>query len=103
MDTKSKIDYIKSVINEWGSTSASQLELESSPCLFSSGSGKNSTIVLVESFYSAAVFAVTYNDDILISESWIPYEELDKEAIDEIYSIIIAYEKSNIITYGSNE
>jgi hypothetical protein len=103
MNTQKRIDYIKRVIIEWGSTSSSELELESSPCVFSCGSGKNSTTVLADRFSSDGVTTITYNDDIQISENFISYEELDKEVIDEIYSVILNYEKSNIIIYGSNE
>jgi hypothetical protein len=103
METTKSIAHIKRVINDWGSTSSSELELESSPCVFSCGSGKNSTTVLAERFSLDGVTAVTYNDGIQISENFIPYEKLDKEVINEIYTVILNYEKSNLITYGSND
>jgi hypothetical protein len=89
MKKKKMIEEIKRVIGEKGMTTSGELELESSPCISSIGNGKNNVSQLVESFYSDKVEAVTYHDEIALCEEFIPYEELKKEIIEEIYDIIV--------------
>jgi len=95
-DKKAKIHRIKSIIAEYGGTSSFELELDASPCMNSIGNNRGNICQLVEHFYSDYVTAVTYDDDVEISEDNYDYEELSDELIDEIYEIVVKYEKDCI-------
>jgi hypothetical protein len=87
-EREEKIEFIKKVLNTWGTTSTSELELESSP-IYNNLTGKICT--LVEEFTEDYVRVVTYDDDIDIDEEDVPYEKLSDDLIDEIYSLIEQY------------
>ena len=84
---------IKQVIEDLGSTSTFELELQSSPCINSIGNGKNNVCQLAEHFKHDGIDAVIYHDDTELGEDFIPYEDLKKNVIEEIYEIILTYEK----------
>lgn len=98
MTKQEQISEIKRIINEWGSVTSSELELESSPCVNSIGNSIGNISQLVEHFYSDGVEAVTYHDEIELGEEYIYYENLNENTIDEIYHIIEQYELSMIKT-----
>ncbi len=98
MNTKaSKIAVIKRIIEVWGETTASELELESSPCLSSTGTNKNNISMLVENFNSDDVTVITYHNETEINEVDIPYEDLSNDLIDEIHQIMLDYEEDQAI------
>jgi len=84
-----KIEYIKRVLSNWGMTTTAELELESSP-VFNNVSGK--VCALVEEFTQDYVRVITYDDEIIITEDDVPYEDLSDDLIDEIYEIIDQYD-----------
>lgn len=84
-----KIAFIKDVIAKWGETSDCELELESSPCLFSMGNGD--ICELVEDFCSDHVRTTIYIDQTEIEFNHYRYEELPDHIIDEIYEIMKKY------------
>ncbi len=93
MNTKaSQISEIKKIIREWGSTSTSELELESSPCISSIGNDKQNVSQLVEMFYADHVEAITYQHDVEIGWDDIDYEDLSNEIINEIWHIMMDYD-----------
>ena len=94
MKKKKMIEEIKLVIGTWGITSASELELGSSPCINSIGNGKNNISQLVEHFNFDGVTAITYHDEIELGEEEILYEDLKKPIIKEIYKIMLNYEET---------
>lgn len=89
---EAKISKIKSIIANWGATTASELELESSPCLNSIGNGKVNVSELVEEFYADRVETITYQDELDLGYNSYTYEELPDDIIDEIYDIIVRYD-----------
>jgi hypothetical protein len=93
-----KINHIKKVLNTWGITTSSELELSSSP-VYNNLTGKICT--LVENFNLDGVGVVTYDDDIDIYEYDIPYEDLSDDLIDEIYEIIDQYDVAQNKLYDS--
>lgn len=95
-DKKAKIAKIKSIIEEWGTTTTCELELNSSPCLNSIGNNKNNVSELIEQFFSDHVSSIIYHDEIEFGFKDYNYEELPDEIIDEIYEIIVKYEKDCI-------
>ncbi len=93
----SKIAYIKRVIADWGSTTTAELEAEGSPVISSIGNHPN-TSVLVETFYSNGVEAVSYVDEMETGSNTIAYEDLSDDVIDEIYILIERYEADQVQT-----
>jgi hypothetical protein len=92
-----QIAYIKKVIKEWGSTTAGELQLESSPCVNSLAGGD--VCELIESFNIDDVESVVYDrKGNEIDWNNISYEDLSEDLIDEIYNIIEAYEADMIRT-----
>ncbi len=91
-DKEAKIDRIKSILSTWGMTTASELELECSPCLRSTGSNKNNISELVEEFIEDYARVVTYHNETEIAENDVPYEDLPDDIIDEIHNIIEQYD-----------
>lgn len=76
-------------------TSTSELELESSP-VFQNLNGRLCS--LVEEFLEDRVRIITYDDEMIINESDVDYEELSDDLIDEITTIIEDYEAEQIQT-----
>lgn len=83
-----KINFIKETLSTYGQTNTAELELESSP-VFQNHTGK--ICQLVEEFTQDYARVVMYDDEIVIHEDDVPYEELSDELIDEIYEIIEQY------------
>jgi hypothetical protein len=98
MTKTEQISEIKRIIGEWGSTSCSELETESSPCIRTIGNGRNNISQLAETFCVDGVEAVTYQHDMEISWDNVDYEDLSEDIVDEIYHIIEQYEVSNLKT-----
>ncbi len=88
---KEQIKNIEAIINEWGSTSSQELQLESSPVYEHLGKEHFS---LVDRFNADDVDIITYNHGEIVDEFSIPYEELDELLIDEIHNIIEQYQVS---------
>jgi hypothetical protein len=88
MDKKEIIARIKELVEKHDSPSFSEMEVESSPCIYSLGD----TIILVESVSYNDVTAVTYSDDEEEDENDIPYEDLDDEILNEILEILEKYD-----------
>ncbi len=88
-DRQNKIDRIMEILNMWGQTTTSELELESSP-VYNNLTGRICS--LVETFNPKYVSVVTYDDDIDINEFDVNYEDLSNELLDEIYEIIDKYD-----------
>ena len=85
----SKIAFIKKTLSEWGMTSTAELMLDSSP-VYQNMNGR--VCSLVEEFTEDYVRVVTYDDELIISEDNIPYEDLDDDLIDEINGIMETYD-----------
>lgn len=91
MKKKKMIKRIKEVIAEWGSTSSGELGLESSPCVNSVGK----ITQLAEKYNLDDVVVIAYDKDgNELDETYVPYENLSKETITEIYDVITDYELS---------
>lgn len=89
MKKKKMIKKIKEVISEWGSTSSG--ELESSLCVNSIGNFTQ----LAERYNLNDVVVIAYDEDgNELDETDVPYENLSKETIAEIYELITEYEVS---------
>ncbi len=98
MNTKAtKIAVIKRIIQVWGETTSTELELDASPCLSSTGTNKNNISMLVENFNSDDVTVITYHNETEINEVDIPYEDLNDDLIDEIHQIMLNYEEDQEI------
>ena len=91
MDIKEKIGRIKSIIENWGSTTSGELALEASPCVNSLAGGD--VCELVESFNLDDVDTVVYDrkGNELDYNSY-TYEELSEDIIDEIFDIMENYD-----------
>jgi hypothetical protein len=85
-----KIKRIQHILNEWGSTSCCELELDHSPSLNSMAGGNIAE--LVEEFDVNTVSAVTYDDDMEIGWNDYTYDELSDDVIDEILEIMEDYD-----------
>jgi len=100
MNTKaSKIAVIKQVIEKWGETTSSELELSASPCLASTGSNKNNFSQLVERFKEKGVDVVSYHNETELNDFFIPYEDLREDLIDEIHKIMLDYKEDQEIEH----
>ncbi len=91
MNKEEKIADIKRIIKNYGSTTTSELELGSSPCILSTGN-KTNVSILVEGFNADDVDVISYVNETVIAEESFEYEELSDEIVDEIHSIILDYE-----------
>lgn len=91
MSREIEIKRIKAIIKEWGTTTACELSLGSSPCINSIGSGKNNVSQLVERFNSESVTAVTYHDQTELGEEEIAYEDLSDDILSEVVDILEVY------------
>ena len=95
--TKEKtIKRIKEIINEYGSVSTGELELDSSPMVNSIG-GK--IFQLVEYFRLNTVSTTVYHDDIELFDIDVNYNDLSKDVLDEILDILVDYETDMEKTY----
>jgi hypothetical protein len=86
------IAYIKRVLTEWGETTACDLELDSSPCLYSVGTNKLNVCELVEEFRPNGVSTVTYQNEMDLGYTDYLYSELSDEVLEEIVSVMEDYE-----------
>jgi hypothetical protein len=84
-----QIDDIKRILGEWGMTTTAEMELESSPVYHNTN---GSVCALIEEFTQSYVRVVTYNDELIIDESDVEYEELSDELISEIHTIMEQYD-----------
>ena len=90
MKKQEQINEIKRVVHDWwGSVTTEQLQLDASPCL---NSIDDVVVQLIERFNKDDVTAITYYDDVEISERDFLYEKLPYNIIDEIYHIMMEYE-----------
>jgi len=93
MHTKrAKIEYIKTILERWGEVTATDLELDSSPCIFSQGSEDTNISVLVEEFYPDHCNALTYIGEHSENYERYEYEDLDEDVFAEVLAIIEDYE-----------
>lgn len=81
-----------------GDVTTADLEADASPCISSSGTGRNNISVLVDRFSVNNVGVFTYHNETEIAEDDMPYEELDEEIIDEILELLeqaeVEYDKT---------
>ena len=91
-DRSEKIRYIKKVLDDWGATSCSELELDHSPSLNSTGNGGGNVCELAEEFSVDGVRTIVYDDETELEYNNYKYDELDDEIINEIYWIMEGYE-----------
>ncbi len=98
-DRERKIAIIKRIIEVWGETTVTELELDHSPCLNSIGNGIMNVSELVEEFMPNGVNTITYHDDMDLGYSNYSYDELPDEIIDEIYQIMLDYEEDQAIEH----
>lgn len=89
---KAKIKYIETILKRWGDVTATDLELDSSPCIFSQGSGDTNISVLVEEFYPNHCTALTYMGENSENYEDYNYEDLDEDVFAEVLAIIEDYE-----------
>lgn len=92
-----KVDKIKEMINDWGETSTAELEADCSPCVSSTGSRPNVS-VLVERFSYSTCLLVTYVDELETSEEWVAYEDLSEDVLDQIYELLEPWDVDNYKT-----
>jgi hypothetical protein len=83
---------IKHILEEWGNTTAGELQLDHSPCKNSIGEGKSSVVELVEYFNHTDVGTIVYQDEQELDENFYSYEELDDDLLDEIANIMENYD-----------
>jgi len=95
---KSKLDYIKKVINEFGSFNTGELELEDSPCLECT----SKTSILVDEFYPEEGVVNTYVEDILVDSDTVLYKNMTDEVLDEICLLVENYEADCLQTEKRN-
>ena len=88
MKKKKLIKEIKSIIQEWGSTSVGEMELESSPVFLSPSKGH---IMLIEQFNPETVTIVTYIHESEVDDHNVSYEELDYDILFEVHGILDRY------------
>lgn len=88
MIIQEKIEEIKKIIDEWGSVSTGEMELESSPLYnyFSKDSYQ-----LIEEFHKENIKVISYVHETEVGEFDVPYEILKYDLINEIYDIIKKY------------
>lgn len=94
MHTKtSQIAVIKRIIEVWGETTSTDLELDSSPCLNSINNGHVNVSELVEGFRPDGVDTITCQGENVLYYSHYSYEELSDGIIVDIHKIMLDYEK----------
>lgn len=92
MTRDEQISKITSIIQEWGSTTSTDLELVKSPCIKSLGNNHFTMTKSIESFYEDGVEVVTYQDGIEKDFEFLEYDELSDKVLDEVFEIIDAYD-----------
>jgi len=92
------IGEIVRILNEWGQTTATELELDCSPCLRSIGNEAMNVVELVEEFRPSGVATLTYHDQIELGYSEYQYDDLPEDIIEEIYRIMEDYEADQLRT-----
>jgi len=95
-DRSEKIRYIKNVLNDWGSTSCTELERDHSPSLSSIGNGDSNICELVEQFSVDGVETIVYDGEIELEYNNYKFEDLADDIIDEIRDIMEEYEAISI-------
>jgi len=98
MERDRMIENIHRIVAEYGETSSTELELNSSPCIFSKGDGRYNVSQLVERFHTTSVSTVTYRDDSVLDEDEVQYEDLSDDILSEIEMIMEDYEASELQT-----
>jgi hypothetical protein len=89
-----KIAEIKKIILTWDVVCMGELTFcDHSPCISSIGNGKDNISQLIEEFRLDYVQAITYNDELVLNEEMIDYEDLSDELIDEIHGILKQHDK----------
>lgn len=90
---EAKITRINQIINEWGETTSTELNLNASPCLLSTGQGNYNISHLIENYYIDGVGINVYVGDFENEDSsyCLPYEQLPTEILDEVYNIMEKY------------
>ena len=92
MNTKAiQISLIKAIIERWGETTATELELDRSPVIASMGNHVNVS-ELVEDFNKDGVETITYQDENTLGYTYYEYEELSDDIILEILEIMDYYD-----------
>lgn len=91
-DRSEKIRYIKEVLNKWGATSCSELDLDHSPSISSIGNGDGNVCELIEQFDVDKVESIVYDDQIELEYNHYRYDELEDNIIDEIHDIMERYD-----------
>jgi len=89
------IKRIQDIIRKRGEVTDMELELDSSPCIVSIGNNMDNVSQLIEVFKPTLVEAVTYHGEQQIDESYIAYEDLSDEILDEILEIMVQYDTMN--------
>lgn len=98
-----KIKRIKSIIDCWGETSCMELNIDS--MLVNGGGRKNKTInQYIEFFNVRTITLFTYDNEIIIDVTEIPYEDLKEVVISRIHNILLAYENeiNYIVTFSKH-
>jgi hypothetical protein len=95
-DRSEKIRFIKRVINDWGATSCTELELDHSPSLSSTGNGGGNVSELIEQFNADGVESIVYDGEIELEYNNYAYDDLDDDIIDEIVFIMEEYEAQSM-------
>lgn len=80
---------IKRIISTYGSFSISEVENEDAPIINLVG---KDNFELAESFYVDGVDSISYVHEMVVSEDFVEYENLDDSVIELIYDICISYE-----------
>lgn len=85
-----QIKKIKDILDKWGGTSCTELELDHSPSMNSIAGGR--ICELVEEFTVNGVSTIVYDDEIELEYNDYTYEELPDDVIDEIENIMENYD-----------
>jgi LPS sulfotransferase NodH len=88
MTKRKLIKYIQELIAKHDSPRFSDMEVESSPCLYSSGQ----TIILIENISYNHAEAITYVRDEEVDSVDILYENLSNDTLEEILTILEIYD-----------
>lgn len=92
MNRNEKVDYIKSVIEEWGGITTCDLELEASPVY---NSFNKDSYQLIERFTFEGVGVVSYIHETEVDWFYVDYVDLRDELLDEVVQIMMSYDLSN--------
>ena len=89
---RAQIQQIRTILERWGDTTATQMGIDSSPCIFSAGNGDSNTSVLVEEFFPNHVNAIIYHGEHEAGYETYDYEELDEDVFAEVLAILEDYD-----------